>query len=56
MPKKKAPGPKTKALLSPEERLIPVCVRLTPAQKQKLLILGGGPWLRERLRRTTVSL
>lgn len=35
-----------------EDILIPVCVRLTPAQKTKLVALGGGPWLRERLRRT----
>lgn len=37
---------------APEDILITVCVRLTPAQKEKLYALGGGPWLRERLRRT----
>ena len=37
---------------APEDILITVCVRLTPAQKEKLHALGGGPWLRERLRRT----
>lgn len=36
----------------PADILITVCVRLTPAQKEKLHALGGGPWLRERLRRT----
>lgn len=41
--------------LAPEDILIPVCVRLTLAQKQKLMTLGGGPWLRERLRRTAAS-
>ncbi|MET3494391.1 hypothetical protein ABIC90_001427 [Variovorax boronicumulans] len=42
-------GPKPRPA---EDILISVCVRLTPAQKRKLMTLGGGPWLREKLRRT----
>ncbi len=46
------PKRRNRTTLPPEDILIPVCIRLSPAQKQKLMRLGGGSWLRERLRRT----
>jgi hypothetical protein len=54
----KTPGAKAKAktFMPPDERLKPVCVRLTDAQKKKFMLLGSGPWLREKLRKTSITL
>jgi hypothetical protein len=39
----------------PEDRLQVVPIRLTEAQKQKLALLGGAAWVRERIDRARVK-
>ena len=31
------------------EAMLPVMVKMKPAQKQKLMRLGGAPWIRDRI-------
>ncbi|GEM_PF-3501910 len=40
--------------LQPEDRAKSMSIRLTPAQHQKLLALGGIAWLREQIDKTEV--
>jgi hypothetical protein len=36
------------------EAMIPVSIKMKPAQRDKLLQLGGSPWVRERIDKAKV--
>lgn len=29
--------------------MVPVMIKMKPAQKEKLAVLGGAPWIRDRI-------
>lgn len=31
------------------EVMVPVMIKMKPAQKEKLAVLGGAPWIRDRI-------
>lgn len=46
VPAKKRPG---RPAIDPELQTQPIALRLTAAQREKLVRLGGPPWVREKI-------
>jgi hypothetical protein len=40
--------------LSPEDHTVTVSLRMTQAQREKLTLLGGAPWVREKIDKAKV--
>ena len=51
MPKDAEPMARGRPPLPEGEAMVPVMVKMKPAQKEKLQRLGGAPWLRQKIDR-----
>lgn len=49
LPKKDARRPRGRPALAKDDQTVPITIRLTAGQREKLGRLGGAPWVRKKI-------